>query len=81
MECMCTQTRPRFILSTERVLGKESKTVLTPKENSPLPGAQRWGVGGGRGGRGGWNPRRCTTQDGEPNTLPTGLFPLPMERS
>ena len=40
------------------------------------------GRGGGGGGeesvyqrlRGGWNPRRCITQDSQPNTLPTELF-------
>ena len=38
MEYMCTQTRPRFILSSG---GTESKPVLTPREKSPLPEAQR----------------------------------------
>ena len=37
MECMCTQTRPRFILSSKTVLGgKESEPMLTPMETSPL---------------------------------------------
>ena len=32
------QTRPQFILSSERVLGgMESETMLTPREKSPLP--------------------------------------------
>ena len=36
-ECMCAQTRPRFILSSERVWGEmESEPMLTPREKSPL---------------------------------------------
>ena len=42
MECMCAQTGPRFILSSERVLGgMESDPILTPREQSPLQEAQR----------------------------------------
>ena len=38
MECMCAQTRPGFILSTERVWGgMECEPMLTPWEKSPLP--------------------------------------------
>ena len=38
IECMCAQTRPRFIFSSERVLGvMESEPMLTPREKSPLP--------------------------------------------
>ena len=38
MDCVCAQTRPRFILSLERVLGgMESEPMLTPREKSPLP--------------------------------------------
>ena len=38
MKCMCAQTRPRFILSSERVLGGiEYEPMLTPREKSPLP--------------------------------------------
>ena len=38
MKCMCAQTRPRFILSSERVLGgMEFEPMLTPREKSPLP--------------------------------------------
>ena len=37
MECMCAQTRPRFILSSERVLREwSSEPMLTPREKSPL---------------------------------------------
>ena len=37
MECMCAQTRPQFILSSERVfLGMEFEPMLTPREKSPL---------------------------------------------
>ena len=57
---MCAQTRPRFILSSERVFwGMEFELMLTPREKSPLlenfPG-------------GGSNPRRCGQQA---QTLPT----------
>ena len=38
MKCMYAQTRPRFILSSERVLvGMEFEPMLTPREKSPLP--------------------------------------------
>ena len=37
MKCMCAQTRPRFVLSSERVLGgKESEPTLTPREKYAL---------------------------------------------
>ena len=37
MKCMCAQTRPRLILSSERVLGgMEFEPMLTPREKSPL---------------------------------------------
>ena len=37
MKCMCAQTRPRFILSSERVFGgMEFEPMLTPREKSPL---------------------------------------------
>ena len=42
MECMCAQTRPRFILSSERVLGEWSKNPCNFQlQKSPLPEAQR----------------------------------------
>ena len=38
MKCMCAQTRPRFILSSEGVfVGIEFEPMLTPREKSPLP--------------------------------------------
>ena len=38
MKCMYAQTRPRFILSSEEVLGgMEFEPMLTPREKSPLP--------------------------------------------
>ena len=37
MECMCTQTRPGFILSSERVLGKWSQNPCYLQVKSPLP--------------------------------------------
>ena len=51
MKCMCAQTRPRFILSSERAFGGiEFEPMLTPREESPLP------VNFPRGGS---NLRRC----------------------
>ena len=61
--CMCAQTRPRFILSSERVLGgMEFEPMLTPREKSPLPENVP---------RGGSNPRRCGQRA---QALPTELF-------
>ena len=38
MKCMYAQTRPRFILSSEGVLGgMEFEPMLTPREKSLLP--------------------------------------------
>ena len=38
MKCMYAQTRPRFMLSSEGVLGgMEFEPMLTPREKSPLP--------------------------------------------
>ena len=37
MGCMCTQTRPQFILSSESFWGMESEPMLAPREKSPLP--------------------------------------------
>ena len=37
MECMCAQTRPRFILSSKRVLGgMQSEPMLTPRKKISL---------------------------------------------
>ena len=42
MKCMCAQTRPRFILSSERVLGgMEFEPMLTPKIPSTRKCPQR----------------------------------------
>ena len=66
MKCMCAQTRPRFILSSERVFwGMEFEPMLTPREKSPLPENVP---------RGGSNPRRCGQRA---QTLPTELFRPP----
>ena len=63
MKCMCAQTRPRFILSSERVFGgMEFEPMLTPREKSPLPENVP---------RGGSNPRRCGQRA---QALPTELF-------
>ena len=62
MKCICAQTRPRFILSSERVWGgggMEFEPMLTPRENSPPPENFP---------RGGSNPRRCGQRA---QTLPT----------
>ena len=38
VECMFAQTRPRFMLSSERVLGgMKSEAMLTPREKSSIP--------------------------------------------
>ena len=66
MKCMCAQTRPRFILSSERVFGgMEFEPMLTPREKSPLPENVP---------RGGSNPRRCGQRA---QALPTELFRPP----
>ena len=63
MKCMCAQTRPRFILSSEGVFGgMEFEPMLTPREKSPLPEKVP---------RGGSNPRRCGQRA---QALPTELF-------
>ena len=64
MECMCEQTRPRFILSSERVLGNGVRTHVNSKGKIPSIGKKLLP-------RGGSNPRRCIKQDSEPNTLLT----------
>ena len=63
MKCMCAQTRPRFILSSEGVFGgMEFEPMLTPREKSPLPENVP---------RGGSNPRCCGQRA---QALPTELF-------
>ena len=63
MKCMCAQTRPRFILSSERVFGgMEFEPMSTRREKSPLPENVP---------RGGSNPRRCGQRA---QALPTELF-------
>ena len=41
VDCMCTQTRPRSILSSERVLVKGVRTHVNSKGKTPLPEAQK----------------------------------------
>ena len=54
MKCMCAQTRPRFTLSSEGVLGgMEFEPMLTPREKSPLPENVPRGVS---------NPRHCGSE-------------------
>ena len=43
MESMCAQTRPRFILSSERVLGNGVRTRVNPKGKIPSPGGSEEG--------------------------------------
>ena len=63
MKCMCAQTRPRFILSSEGVFGgMEFEPMLTPREKSPLPENVPWG---------GSNPWHCGQRA---QALPTELF-------
>ena len=65
MKCMYAQTRPRFILSSEGVLGgMEVEPMLTPREKSPLPIPRGWS-----------NPRRCGQRA---QALPTELFRPPI---
>ena len=67
MKCMCAQTRPRFILSSEGVLGgMEFEPMLTPREKSPLPENVP---------RGGSNPRH---RGQRAHALPTELFRPPV---
>ena len=62
----CAQTRPRFILSSERVFGgMEFEPMLTQREKSPLPENFP---------RGGSNPRRCGQRA---QTLPTSYSSPP----
>ena len=64
MKCMCAQTRPRLILSSERVFGGiEFEPMLTPREKSPLPENLP---------RGGLNPRRCGQRTQTPPTSYSG---------
>ena len=66
MKCMCAQTRPRFILSSERVFGgMEFEPMFTPREKSPVPENFP---------RGGLNPWRCGQRA---QALPTELFRPP----
>ena len=70
MERMCAQTRPRFILSSERVLGNGVRNhVNHVKGKNPLYWRHR----------GGLNPQRSITQDSEPITLSTELFLPPLK--
>ena len=63
MKCMCAQTRPRFILSSEGVFGgMEFEPMLTPREKSPLPENVPRGVS---------NPRHCGQRA---QAIPTELF-------
>ena len=60
MECMCAQTKPWFILSSERVLGNEIRTHVNSMGKIPSYGASE-------------QDRTCCGYS-EPNTLPTQPF-------
>ena len=65
MKCMYAQTRPRFILSSERVFGgMEFEPMLTPREK--IPSTENVPRGS--------NPRRCGQRA---QALPTELFRPP----
>ena len=64
MEFMCAQTRPRFILSSQRICKEWSQKPCQLQENNALY----------RRLRGESNLRCWITQDSEPNTLLTELF-------
>ena len=66
MECMCAQTRPRFILSSKRVLRNGVRNHVNFKGKK----SHLWRL------RGGLNSGHCIMHDSEPNTLPTELFRL-----
>ena len=69
MKCMCAQTRPRFILSSEGVFGgMEFEPMLTPRGKSPLPENVPWG---------GSNPWHCGQRA---QALPTELFRPPLHQ-
>ena len=68
MKCMCAQTRPRFILSSEGVFGgMEFEPMLTPRGKIPSTGKCP--------PRGGSNPRHCGQRA---QALPTELFQPPL---
>ena len=66
MECICAQSRPRFILSFERVLREWSQNPGLLLGKIPSTGKDLLS--------GGSNSRRCIKQDSKPNALPTSYF-------
>ena len=62
IECMCAQTRPRFILSSVRVFSWDGVRTHVNSKGKILSTGKILP-------RGGLNPRRCIKQDSEPNTL------------
>ena len=69
MECMYAQTRPPFILSSERVSGGNGVRIHVNSKGK-IPSTRKILL------RGGWNPRRCIKQDSQPNTLSSYSSPL-----
>ena len=69
MECMCAQTTPQFILSSERVLGEWSQNSCYLQGKNPLY-LEKIPL------RGGWNPRRCIKHDSQSHTLSKGYSGL-----
>ena len=69
MECMCAQTRPRFIFSSEIVFGGNGvRTHASSKGKIPSAGKMLHRVGS--------DPQNCIKQDSEPNTLPSYSSPI-----
>ena len=76
IECMCAQTRPRLILSPERVIGECSQTNVKSKGKIPSAEARRR-----------IDPRRCTTRTASPThyrlsySVPLPLSPVSLPKS
>ena len=79
---MCAQTRPRFILSSERVLGEWSQNPVNSKGKIPSSEKISSGEDGTHDAASSRTASpthyqraiaapRCLKQDSEPNTLPT----------
>ena len=64
MEHVCAQTRPLFILLSERVFGNRVRTYVNSK-------GKIWSTNGSEEGG---TCDSAITQDSEPNTPPTELF-------
>ena len=73
MKCMCAQTRPRFILSSERVFGgMEFEPMLTPRKKSSLP--ENFPTGGSNQRRWGQRAQTLPTSYSGPRSTVKTLF-------